>query len=50
MARLAIQLPEGASLNRTGVTVDEISKDIRKIEGVHQVTVLVANDTIAKRY
>ena len=47
MARLAIQLPEGASLNRTGVTVDEISKDIRKIEGVHQVTVLVANDTIA---
>lgn len=47
MARLAIQLPEGASLNRTGKVVDELSKEIRKIEGVQQVTSLVANDTIA---
>lgn len=48
VVRLAIQLPEGASLVRTGAVVQELNKDIRKIEGVTNVTSLVANDTIAQ--
>lgn len=45
--RVAIQLPEGATLNRTGVVVTELSREIRKIPEVENVTALVANDTIA---
>lgn len=45
--RVAIQLPEGASLLRTGKIVDELNKEIRKLEPVENVTALVANDTIA---
>ena len=45
--RVAIQLPEGATLNRTGVVVTDLSRAIRKIPEVEHVTALVANDTIA---
>lgn len=45
--RVAIQLPEGATLNRTGVVVTDLSREIRKIPEVENVTALVANDTIA---
>lgn len=45
--RVAIQLPEGATLNRTGVEVTDLSREIRKIPEVENVTALVANDTIA---
>lgn len=45
--RVAIQLPEGATLNRTGVVVTDLSREIRKISEVENVTALVANDTIA---
>lgn len=45
--RVAIQLPEGATLNRTGVVVTDLSREIRKIPEVESVTALVANDTIA---
>lgn len=45
--RVAIQLPEGATLNRTGVVVTDLSREIRKIPEVEHVTALVANDTIA---
>lgn len=45
--RVAIQLPEGATLNRTGVGVTDLSREIRKIPEVENVTALVANDTIA---
>lgn len=45
--RVAIQLPEGANLNRTGVVVTDLSREIRKIPEVENVTALVANDTIA---
>lgn len=45
--RVAIQLPEGATLNRTGVVVTDLSREIRKILEVENVTALVANDTIA---
>lgn len=45
--RVAIQLPEGATLNRTGVVVTDLSRAIRKIPEVENVTALVANDTIA---
>lgn len=45
--RVAIQLPEGATLNRTGVVVTDVSREIRKIPEVENVTALVANDTIA---
>lgn len=45
--RVAIQLPEGATLNRTGVAVTDLSREIRKIPEVENVTALVANDTIA---
>lgn len=44
---MAIQLPEGATLNRTGVVVTDLSREIRKIPEVENVTALVANDTIA---
>lgn len=45
--RVAIQLPEGATLNRTGVVVTDLSREILKIPEVENVTALVANDTIA---
>lgn len=45
--RVAIQLPEGATLNRTGVVVTDLGREIRKIPEVENVTALVANDTIA---
>lgn len=45
--RVAIQLPEGATLNRTGVVVTDLSREIRKIPEVENVTALEANDTIA---
>lgn len=45
--RVAIQLPEGATLNRTGVVVTDLSREIRKIPEVENVTALVANDTTA---
>lgn len=45
--RVAIQLPEGATLNRTGAVVTDLSREIRKIPEVENVTALVANDTIA---
>lgn len=45
--RVAIQLPEGATLNLTGVVVTDLSRAIRKIPEVENVTALVANDTIA---
>lgn len=45
--RVAIQLPEGATLNRTGVVVTDLSREIRKIPEVENVSALVANDTIA---
>lgn len=45
--RVAIQLPEGATLNRTDVVVTDLSREIRKIPEVENVTALVANDTIA---
>lgn len=45
--RVAILLPEGATLNRTGVVVTDLSREIRKIPEVENVTALVANDTIA---
>lgn len=45
--RVAIQLPEGATLNRTGVVVTDLSREIRKIPEVENVTALVENDTIA---
>lgn len=45
--RVAIQLPEGATLNRTRVVVTDLSREIRKIPEVENVTALVANDTIA---
>lgn len=45
--RVAIQLPEGATLNRTGVVVTDLSREIRKIPEVENVTALVANDAIA---
>lgn len=45
--RVVIQLPEGATLNRTGVVVTDLSRAIRKIPEVENVTALVANDTIA---
>lgn len=45
--RVAMQLPEGATLNRTGVVVTDLSREIRKIPEVENVTALVANDTIA---
>lgn len=45
--RVAIQLPEGATLNRTGVVVTDLSREIRKIPEVENVTALVANDMIA---
>lgn len=45
--RVAIQQPEGATLNRTGVVVTDLSREIRKIPEVENVTALVANDTIA---
>ncbi len=45
--RVAIQLPEGATLNRTGVVVTDLSREIHKIPEVENVTALVANDTIA---
>ena len=45
--RVAIQLPEGATLNRTGVVVTDLSREIRKIPEVENGTALVANDTIA---
>lgn len=45
--RVAIQLPEGATLNRTGVVVTDLSREIRKIPEVENMTALVANDTIA---
>ena len=45
--RVAIQLPDGATLNRTGVVVTDLSREIRKIPEVENVTALVANDTIA---
>lgn len=45
--RVAIQLSEGATLNRTGVVVTDLSREIRKIPEVENVTALVANDTIA---
>lgn len=45
--RVAIQLPEGATLNRTVVVVTDLSREIRKIPEVENVTALVANDTIA---
>lgn len=45
--RVAIQLPEGATLNRTGLVVTDLSREIRKIPEVENVTALVANDTIA---
>lgn len=45
--RVSLQLPEGASLLRTGHVVDELNKEVRKIEGVKNVTTLVSNDTIA---
>ena len=45
--RVAIRLPEGATLNRTGVVVTDLSREIRKIPEVENVTALVANDTIA---
>ena len=45
--RVAIQLPEGATLNRTGVVVTDLSREIRKIPEVETVTALVASDTIA---
>lgn len=45
--RVAIQLPEGATLNRTGVVVTDLRREIRKIPEVENVTALVANDTIA---
>lgn len=45
--RVAIQLPEGATLNRTGVVVTDLSREIRKIPEVENLTALVANDTIA---
>lgn len=45
--RVAIQLPEGATLNHTGVVVTDLSREIRKIPEVENVTALVANDTIA---
>lgn len=45
--RVAIQLPEGVTLNRTGVVVTDLSREIRKIPEVENVTALVANDTIA---
>lgn len=45
--RVAIQLPEGATLNRTGVTVTDLSKEFRKLPEVENVTALVANDTVA---
>lgn len=45
--RVAIQLPEGATLNRTGVVDTDLSREIRKIPEVENVTALVANDTIA---
>lgn len=45
--RVAIQLPEGATLNCTGVVVTDLSREIRKIPEVENVTALVANDTIA---
>ena len=45
--RVAIQLLEGATLNRTGVVVTDLSREIRKIPEVENVTALVANDTIA---
>lgn len=45
--RVAIQLPEGATLSRTGVVVTDLSREIRKIPEVENVTALVANDTIA---
>lgn len=45
--RVAIQLPEGATLNRTCVVVTDLSREIRKIPEVENVTALVANDTIA---
>lgn len=45
--RVAIQLPEDATLNRTGVVVTDLSREIRKIPEVENVTALVANDTIA---
>lgn len=45
--RVAIQLPEGATLNRTGVVVTDLSREIRTIPEVENVTALVANDTIA---
>ena len=45
--RVAIQLPEGATLNRTGVVGTDLSREIRKIPEVENVTALVANDTIA---
>ena len=45
--RVAIQLPEGATLNRTGVVVTDLGREIRKIPEVENVTALVAKDTIA---
>lgn len=45
--RVAVQLPEGASLIRTGAAVQDLNKEIREIEGVMNVTTLVSNDIIA---
>lgn len=45
--RVSVQLPEGASLIRTGSAVQELNKEIREIEGVLNVTTLVSNDIIA---
>ncbi len=47
LLRLAVQLPEGATLDRTGVFVNEVSEEIRKLEGVQSTTALVANDVVA---
>lgn len=45
--RVSVQLPEGASLIRTGAAVQDLNKEIREIEGVLNVTTLVSNDIIA---
>lgn len=46
--RASIQLPEGASLSRTGEQVLALNSKIRNIEGAKNVTTLVSNDTISQ--
>ena len=45
--RFKLNYIKGVTLNRTGVVVTDLSREIRKIPEVENVTALVANDTIA---